>query len=232
MTNRVIALAATAVKTASRLEEKEVASAADIATSDIGQLDTSDQMFRIAARLAMSMKAGEQIIACTGLTPEDPSARFALHAGIALARLGHGPVLVIDANVHEPRLHTIAGIPLSPGISELLNDSELGDSVIKSTSIIGLEILPAGKATTAIKASLSSPVLGKRLDSFRRYRFVVMDVGPVLAASESLLFASLSDVIVATLAAGERSRKELTRLKDETDLLKARFLGVVLTEMA
>src|SRR6185436_7059862 len=95
MTNRVLALAATAVKSASGLEDKEIASTtstAEVATSDIGQLDTSDQMFRIAARLAMSMKAGEQIIACTGLTRDDPSARFALHAGIALARLGHGPV--------------------------------------------------------------------------------------------------------------------------------------------
>jgi Mrp family chromosome partitioning ATPase len=235
MTNRVLALAATAVKTATRQENREAAATAGevgLAASDIGQLNTSDEMFRIAARLVMSMKVGEQVIACTGLTADDPSASFALHVGIALARLGHGPVLVVDANVHAPRLHTLTGLPLAPGISELLNDSELGDAVIRSTSIIGLEILPAGEATTAIKAALSTPVLGKRLESFRRYRFVVMDVGPILTASESLLFASLSDVIVATLAVGERSRKDVARLKAETDLLKARMLGVVLTEIA
>jgi Mrp family chromosome partitioning ATPase len=228
MTNRVLALAATAAGGA-RKEKAEEASGV-VTALELGQLRTSEQMFRIASRLVMSMKVGDQIVACTGIAEDDPSASFALHTAVALARLGHGPVLLLDANFHSASLHELASIPLIPGLAEVLNDSAVVDVAVRSTVIDGLEILPAGNVSGIAKAALSSVGLGKRLEEFRRYRFVVIDVGAMLASAQSLLVASLCDVIVASLASGERSRNEVARLKSETELLKARFLGVVLTE--
>jgi hypothetical protein len=59
-----------------------------------------------------------------------------------------------------------------------------------------------------------------------------MDIGPLLISPESMLLASASDAVIATLKAGERSTKELLRLKQEVTRLNSRFLGVVLAEDA
>ena len=196
------------------------------------KLATSDEMYRIAARLVTALKPVEKVIACTGVAADDPSAKFALQLGVALARLGHNSVMVIDGNLRNPAIHEAIGTGSSPGLSELLQDSGAEVSTIRVSDIPNLQILTAGQTSASNPAALTSTSFESRLGGFRDCEYVVMDIGPLLISPESMLLASASDAVIATLKAGERSKKELVRLKQEVTRLNSRFLGVVLAEDA
>jgi Mrp family chromosome partitioning ATPase len=194
------------------------------------QLQTSDEMYRIGTRVVTAMKPGERVIACTGVSSGDPSAKFALHLGVALARLGSEPVIVIDGNLRTPSIHKELGTVGSPGLSELLQDSGAEPATIRISDIPNLLILTAGKSDSINPAALTSRGFEASLHSFRECAYVVIDVGPLLVSPESMLLVSAADAVVATITAGERSKRELLRLKQEAMRLNSRFLGVVIAE--
>jgi protein-tyrosine kinase len=232
MKNRVLAraTAATLTDSFSRSDSRSETLAINRARESTLQVATSDEMYRIAARLVTAMKPGEKVIACTGVSAEDPSAKFTLDLGVALARLGHSSVMVVDGNFRNPAIHAAIGKPSSPGLSELLVDSGAEVSTIRLVDVPNLQILTAGEMNEATPAALTSAAFGSRLQSFRECELVLMDIGPLLVSPESVLLASAADVVVAALANGERSRKDLLRLKHEVMRLNSRFLGVVLAE--
>ncbi|CAN5599744.1 hypothetical protein BH10ACI4_BH10ACI4_24510 [soil metagenome] len=194
----------------------------------LARQSTAEQMFRIGSRLKMALKPSEQIIACTGVSQDDPSESFAVHAAMALARLGHGPVLLVDANFHR-RLDPKRLVSQSVGFADLLTDESRLDGAVRCTDVEGLDVLTAGDTASVVPAILSSARMDQVIESFRSYRLVVMDVGAILDNSECQVMAAKADVIVATAVAGERSRRDVERLKAEIDLLRTSFLGVVLT---
>jgi Mrp family chromosome partitioning ATPase len=225
MTNQIISLiSGTAVASSA-----EQTSANCKPSVGIARHRTTEQMFRIASRLVMLLKPTEQLVACTGVSQDDPSASFAAHAALALARLGRGPVLLVDANFHpkirpeKPGSHTV-------GFSDLLSNESNYDAAVQCTEVDGLDVLTAGDTSLLVPSLLSSTRMNMLMSSFRNYRLVIMDVGAITENAESLVMASKADVVLATAASGERTRREVTRLKTEVSSLRVRFLGVVLTD--
>jgi Mrp family chromosome partitioning ATPase len=185
--------------------------------------EPSEQTLRIANRLLGSLKAGETIIGCTGIRRPDPSASFVLHTALAMLHLGHGPVLVVDGNF------TRSNLPAQADRSGLVATDLLAvvNDVVESiehTSVEGLDILPLG-------TSLRRPSQMQTLfDSVRQYKLVLVDIGPVLCSTESLILAAKMDAIVAVGSSGELTQREAVQLKSELSPLPSRFLGLVLTD--
>ena len=153
-----------------------------------------------------------------------------LAADLAIAAAGHhlGRVLLIDAHLQRPSLHTLFGTAATPGLADIL-PVPTADLPTQATSIANLHFLPSGK-----QLELSGELHG-RLDVFpdflastsEEFPIVVADLPPVNICSDfPALFHSL-DGIVLVVEAKTTSRAAVSWAKQSSEKYGATVLGIV-----
>jgi Mrp family chromosome partitioning ATPase len=117
-------------------------------------------------------------------------------------------VVVVDTCLAAPSLHAIYGVPLMPGLADLLRtDMPLRDAIHLS-DCGNFAVLPAGVANPMEQGVLlSSPRLPAVLDQLRREAFDVclLDCPSALAAPEAAIAARHADTTYCVVRA-ERTR--------------------------
>jgi len=156
----------------------------------------------------------------------------ALNLAASLAMEVDYTVLLVDANLAHPTLHTQLGLPDGPGLTDyLLNDSPLPDLLIHPKEIDHLTLLPGGRALHNSAEMLNSPKMTKLVEEMKsRYprRIVIFDLPPVLTAADAMAFAPYVDATLLVVEEGKTKRKEVQRALDL--LSSTNVLGTVLNK--
>src|SRR5262249_11491631 len=131
-------------------------------------------------------------VVVTSLHQEDGATSVSTNCAISFAQLRAGEVLVIDANMRHPTLHTLVGIPGAPGLSDLLTSRANLEDVITPArhrndlhpglerQIPGLSVLPAGVVPFNPVELLASPQFADVLATLRdRFAHIVIDAPPM-----------------------------------------------------
>src|SRR5262249_54010121 len=100
-----------------------------------------------------------KVILITSAIPKEGKTTVASNLARTLAMSG-SRVLLIDADVRRGSLHQILGVPLAPGLLEVLNHDILLAQAIVPTTEPNLFILPAGE----VNNSSSDVFLRSRVD--------------------------------------------------------------------
>ncbi len=91
-------------------------------------------------------------------------------------------VLLVDANLRHPGVHTQFGLSASEGLSDyLLDNAPLSDLLLHPKGIDDLTILPAGKVIRNSSEMLNSPRMGTLVQELKsRYpqRIIIFDLPP------------------------------------------------------
>jgi capsular exopolysaccharide synthesis family protein len=109
-----------------------------------------------------------------------------------------GRVIIVDADLRAPNIHDLFEVPSRPGLAEILRgECSLEEAVILHSDD-RLFVLPAGDAGTTSPSHLFA---GSRyrecLDRLRaQFDKVIIDVPPVLCASETLQIAKQADGVL------------------------------------
>ena len=62
----------------------------------------------------------------------------------------------------------------------------------------------------------------------RRYKFIVIDSPPIMAATDAVIISALTDGVLLVVRSGETPKEAFTRARDLLAAVKCRLLGVVL----
>jgi capsular exopolysaccharide synthesis family protein len=125
---------------------------------------------------------------------------------IALAEINQR-VLLIDADMRLPRLHTIFDLPNTFGLSDVLHErtpitAYLDESLVRKTSIPDLYVLPAGPARTDLSRLLYSKRMKELINRFRQtFDTILIDTAPVLSVPDARILASAADDIILVVRA-------------------------------
>jgi polysaccharide biosynthesis transport protein len=149
------------------------------------------------------------------------------HLAISLTRAGYNTLLV-DGDVRAPSAHNLFGLPASPGLCEVLRGQVDVSSVIHPTPVPGLSVLPAGAWDLAARQALT----GDRWAAVKReleavYDFVVVDSGPVLLVSDSLLLARDADGVLLSVLLDVSRVASVAETRNRLQSVGANVLGVV-----
>jgi tyrosine-protein kinase Etk/Wzc len=140
----------------------------------------ADAIRGIRTRLAESWTgspADAQVVALLGADEFCETSPIAANLAAALA-LGGQSTLLVDAKIDAPSLHLLFGVPLDPGLTELLAGAARPDAAIHRTLIASLALLPAGAARGDDVERLEREPLPRRLrGEIGHARTVVVDVG-------------------------------------------------------
>jgi succinoglycan biosynthesis transport protein ExoP len=159
-----------------------------------------------------------RILAVTSATNHEGKTSVAAQLALSLARATESPILLIDGDTRAPDLHNIFDATLEPGLTQVLLGKCPIEEAIIAIGKSNLDLLPAGKLESNPHQLLGS---GSRA-AFRqsipaKYRYVIIDTPPILAASESLMLASLADAsfvcVLRDVSRIDQVRKAYDRLQ-------------------
>ena len=155
----------------------------------------------------------------------------AINLSISLALERNQTVLLVDANLSQPSIHTYLGIDVEQGLREYLLEGVAVQKILVHPKIQGLVILPGSVPLTTSSEALSSrPMLQLVQELKRRYpmRWVIFDLPPVLVSDDVLAFAPYIDAMLLVAEEGKTLRPELSRAAELVKASNQNLIGTVL----
>lgn len=170
----------------------------------------------------------------TSSLPSEGKTTTATNTAISLAQTG-AKVLIIDADMRRPRLHSVFNIGNGEGLSTILS-SELTDAeilkVIKSDEGTKLNLLTSGPIPPNPAELIGSEQMANLLKTLQRhFTHVVVDSPPITSFTDGVLIASMVDGVILVVHSGKSSRQVVRRAKQLLQDVGAKIFGVVLNNV-
>lgn len=138
---------------------------------------------------------GARVFVVTSSTPKEGKTFVSTCLGVMFAR-GEQRVLLVDCDVHRPRLHASLGLPGDQGLAEVLTGAARLDQVVQRDVAPNLDFLPAGSPSEAaelIKLDAMQALLEQLKPHYQR---IILDSPPVLAVPDVRLLGQLADRVL------------------------------------
>jgi capsular exopolysaccharide synthesis family protein len=183
--------------------------------------------FRTNVRLSM-LPDGMRSVVVTSACAGDGKTLVASNLAVALALSEHR-VLLIDADLRRPSLHTAFNVTSEPGLTNFLTGEGTTTNLIRRTRIPQLHILTAGPLPPNPSELLDSHRFRKFLTQLGKfYDWVILDSPPVMPVTDAIVLAEVATGVIFVTAAEETpipaSRNAINQLRRAP----APVLGVVL----
>lgn len=172
-----------------------------------------------------------QVILVTSALPREGKTTAAVNLAVTLAQLGDR-TLVMDADLRKPGIRRALNLTSGKdaGLSSYLAGvSSLDEVTTTHPAISNLAALTTGPVPPSPADLLSSLRMRETLaDLRRRFKFIVIDSPPILAATDAVILSSLTDGVLLVVRSGATPKEAFTRARDLLGAVKSRLLGVVL----
>lgn len=186
-----------------------------------------EQYRRLAAALHNAQAStGVKVVMIASAVPSEGKTLTAANLALTLSESYRRNVLLIDADLRRPSVHTIFKVRGAPGLNEGLTAPDEPKLPLHDVSP-RLTILPAGMPNADPMAGLTSRRMQSLIDEAREaFAWVIIDTPPVGLLTDANLLASMVDGAVLVVKAGSTPYDLVKRAVDTIG--PAKLLGVVL----
>jgi succinoglycan biosynthesis transport protein ExoP len=172
-----------------------------------------------------------QVILVTSALPREGKTTAAVNLAVTLAQLGDRTLLV-DCDLRKPGIRRALNLTggRDAGLSSYLAGvSSLDEVIMPHPTISNLSALTTGPVPPSPADLLSSHRMREGIAELRRrYKFIVIDSPPIMAATDAVIISALTDGVLLVVRSGATPKEAFTRARDLLAGVKSRFLGVVL----
>jgi succinoglycan biosynthesis transport protein ExoP len=217
----------------------------EIVFSPSGALSQEAEAFRML-RMSLAFSWGERpcTLVVTSAAPQEGKTLIATNLAATFAR-GGADVLLVDCDIHRPRLHKVFQVPRSPGLMDLLRaqDTEVHQetarrvalsqrlNAVRRTSIERLSLLPCGVNAVSTPELLEPGTLQRLLNQFKtEYDVIVLDTPPVLVSADAATLAASAEGVILVVRAGQTERGAAELARQRVSAAGGRILGAVLND--
>jgi succinoglycan biosynthesis transport protein ExoP len=170
-------------------------------------------------------------VVVTSTGPGEGKTLVASNLAVALAQAGQR-VLIIDADMRKPRVHTVFSRAQQPGLSNVLVGNAKASDAVHKTTVPGLWVMPAGLHPPNPAELLGS----KRFKDFmlsltQHFEWIIVDTPPVMAVTDSSIVAHQASGVVFVVGCEMTSRHAAQRALDQLEQAHAKFIGAVLNRV-
>ncbi len=191
------------------------------------------RQLRTSILLSTAGHAPKSLLVTSSL-PAEGKTTTAVNTAISLAQTG-AKVLIIDADMRRPRLHSVFEISNAQGLSTMLS-SELSEDemldIIQYDESAKLHLLPSGPVPPNPAELIGSEQMAFLLKSMQgQFTHVVVDSPPIASFTDGVLIASMVDGVILVVHSGKSSRQVIKRSRQLLQDIGAKIFGVVLNNV-
>jgi capsular exopolysaccharide synthesis family protein len=140
-------------------------------------------------------------------------------------------VLLIDANLRRPSVHTTFKSDNTIGFTSVLKGLASLEDAIYKTEIGRLDILPSGPIPTFQSELLAAERLVEILTkALEVYHYVLLDSPSILEVADTKILAHKCDGVVLVLNPGKTKLKDTIESKKVLEFANSKIVGVILNE--
>jgi Mrp family chromosome partitioning ATPase len=193
---------------------------------------------------------GPVTLVVTSAVPQEGKTLIAANLAVTFARSG-SRVLLVDSDLHRPRLHRMFRLDRSPGLTEWLSteDGTLvptysflagaarprevahGPAPIRKSGIERLSLLTAGRSLPNGSELLEPARLRSRLYELQeRFDVIILDSPPVLVSADAATLAASAHGVIVVVRAGNTDRGAAELAFQRLASAGARVFGAVLND--
>jgi capsular exopolysaccharide synthesis family protein len=186
-----------------------------------------EQYRRLAATLHHTqVERGTKKVMVASAVAGEGKTLTALNLALTLSESYHRRVLLIDADLRNPRIHEMLNVVNVTGLNEALANARQTKATLIAVSP-RLSVLPAGRPNPDPVGPLTSRRMSQLLaKASAHFDWVVLDTPPVVLLPDTNLLAAMVDVAVLVIQAGQTSYELIERAISAVG--RDRVLGVVL----
>jgi capsular exopolysaccharide synthesis family protein len=209
----------------------------EILFSPSGALSSEAEAFRML-RMSLAFSWGDRpcTLVITSAGPQEGKTLIASNLAATFAR-GGARVLLVDCDIHRPRLHRVFHASRSPGLMDLLRAgtaarpaSDAGVA-IRRTAIDRLWFLPCGADPQNTPELLEPATLRGLLKELRAdYDVILLDTPPVLVSADAATLSASADGVIMVVRAGQTDRGAAELARQRVAAAGGRVLGAVLND--
>ena len=163
--------------------------------------------------------------------PSEGKTTTAINLAVAFSQLGK-KTLLVDTDLRKPIIHKVFNMERQPGISDFLVGINGHDdllSIINKTEIENLHLITSGKLFPNPSELLGSKRMKdviKRLGD--EFDIVIFDSPPIIAVTDSRVFANDIDAMVLIVKSGQTDAHHLKRAVNMLQSVNAPMIGCIL----
>ncbi len=169
-----------------------------------------------------------QSLAIGSATPGDGKSTVAVYLAQTAAAIGQR-VLLVDADLRRPKIHTKLGLPNVRGLSEIIStDIGLNEVIQKSPSEENLFVLTAGSIPPDPVKLLSAEKMRHLMEQFQAFfDLVIYDTPPLVGLADAHLVAAYTDGLVMVVGLEKTDRFMVIKSLDRLSISGVDVLGIV-----
>lgn len=166
-------------------------------------------------------------------SPGDGKTTIALHLAQTAAGMARR-VLLIDANLRQPQLHTRLGLSNLEGLSNLLSQNLEPNALIQRSHLEdNLFVLTSGQHSSDSTKLLASPKMQHLMEQFETaFDLVIYDTPHLLGIADANLMAENTDGFLMVVGVGKTNVSEIMQVVNGVNTFRLPILGMVANHVA
>jgi capsular exopolysaccharide synthesis family protein len=191
------------------------------------------RQLRTSVLLSTAGRAPKTLLVASS-QPNEGKTTTAVNVAISLTQT-KANVLIIDADMRRPCMHSIFGLDNDRGLTTILS-SEVNDdetlAMIHSHEASGLDVLTSGPIPPNPAELLGSEEMKRLIARLGLiYRYIIIDSPPIAPFTDSVLMSSIVDGVLLVVHGGRSSREQVLRSRKALQEVGARIFGVILNNV-
>jgi polysaccharide biosynthesis transport protein len=188
---------------------------------------------QLRTSILLSTEGAPKTLLVTSSQPSEGKTTTAVNLAVSLAQTGAN-VLLIDADMRRPRLHSIFEMENTRGLSTILSgelsEAEVYMWVDKHAS--GLYLLPSGPLPLNPAELLGSDQMRRFLKIVEAtFSYIIIDSPPITSFSDGVIISAMTDGVVLVIHGSKIAREVVQHSQKVLNNVGARILGVVLNNV-
>ena len=161
-------------------------------------------------------------------TPKEGKSTVAIHLAKTAAAIGQR-VLLVDADMRQPKIHQKLNIPNLRGLSDAIStDISLNDVIQRSPQDDNLFVLTSGPVPEDPIKLLSGKKMHSLMEQFQDFfDLVVYDTPPLIGLVDSSILAAQTDGLILVVKIDKTDRSLVTKALDRLKISGSSVLGLV-----
>ncbi|MDP8230591.1 MAG: polysaccharide biosynthesis tyrosine autokinase [Candidatus Gorgyraea atricola] len=181
---------------------------------------------------SLNHSGSSKSIVVTSSVPKEGKSITAVNLALMIANSGER-VLLVDADMRRPRLHTVFNDDNSIGLTQFLSKEADFESVVKPSGIDNLSIVTSGGTIGSSAELISSEqmkiFIEKASSGFSK---IIFDTPPIALVTDAALLSSICTGVLLIAEGGRATKDLLIKSKGLLEKVDAKILGVIVNNIS